>query len=120
MLNVTVYVCGHITITLVEASCIGQEGACIVLSGIAVVDKKIYLCGGICKSNAVFTHLCESFDVDTLQWQQVPSLPAAIYQCAAAGANGRVYLSGGQVTTSRTTTGQLLSFKPGWFLLPIS
>ncbi|XP_067942945.1 kelch-like protein 2 [Watersipora subatra] len=87
----------------------------VIPAGIAAVGKAIYACGGVSKCQTSFTNLCEAFDVERLEWQRVPSLPAAVGNSAIASLNDRLYLSGGQriEETGRVITGQFFSLKPG-------
>ena len=86
----------------------------LFVSDIAVLGRKLYLCGGVSRSNTVYVPDCEAFDVDTLQWTPIPALPKGRNLCALAGMRGKVYVSGGLVMRAdREVTGQLLALNPG-------
>lgn len=67
----------------------------IFVSGFAAVGQKLYLCGGVSRSNTVFVSNVQSFDVETLKWEEEMPLSVPLHSCAAAGVGGVLYVSGG-------------------------
>lgn len=86
---------------------------CPLFTGFANVRQKLYLCGGVSRSNTVFVNTVQSFDIIGMKWENEAPLPVPLHSCAAAGAGGSLYVSGGFEVHHGNATCKMHMLTPG-------